>query len=374
MKIFISHPPTRDNPASYLSADIAAAGTTLSLKNTKGFSASKFIIVGSLGFEQTEIVKITTVVDEDTITLTSPGVKFGHSADTKATFFDWDQIKVYKSTSGISGTYNLATTLDITPNFDTTVYEDTSSSSNYYYKFAPYNSITTTEGSLSDPVSANGYVFYSLKTITDRILSAFGDAYGRFVTRDEVRDAVNEIYEIGQQEMTLASDRYNIAHQDIVLENDVYEYDLDGEFFIEKAIKVSTDGGVTFPFHCLNKQLDSMGVANQANVKYGYVITDLTLRIEDRKPVAGDILRVYYIEAPTQLSGQDDLLANPFRHATGMFVKYGLSLCYLKDKKLDDYKELRDESMAMLKRQISFVKRLTNRHPQHTEVVNGIYS
>lgn len=372
MKIFISHPPTIDNQKTVLSADIAAAATTAYVKNTQGLFGNKFLILGNIASEQTELVPVSSITNATTIALVSPGTVFAHQADTRVTLIDWDQIRVYKSTTGITGTYSLVSTLDIDIDAEGTTYEDATALTSYYYKFAPFNSITSVEGDLSDPISATGYVFYSQKTIIDRVLSVFGDRDARFISRDEITDAVNELYEIGQQEMTLASDRFNISHQDITLQAGVYEYSLNANFFIEKAVKCSTDGGVKFPFSLSNKQLDSTGKVVQSNIRYGYTITDSTIRIEDSEPNAGDVVRVYYIEAPQQLTSPTDTLVNPFRHASAMFVKWGLSYCYLKDKKLEDYKELRDEAMRMLNRQISFVKRLTSRHVQHIELVGGV--
>lgn len=72
----------------------------------------------------------------------------------------FDQIKVYRSTTGRDGVYSEITgpTTRVDLVAGTTLYEyiDASGDSSYWYKFAFYNSTTTNEGSLSEPLQGTG--------------------------------------------------------------------------------------------------------------------------------------------------------------------------------------------------------------------------
>jgi hypothetical protein len=80
----------------------------------------------------------------------------------------YDQIKVYRSTDGINGTYdeltNVDTRLRILENVDEYVYTDIDGAINYWYKVAYYNSDTANEDDLSEP-------HLSADTASDNILT-----------------------------------------------------------------------------------------------------------------------------------------------------------------------------------------------------------
>lgn len=372
MKIYISHPEFRNNQQTFLTADSLASATSLSVGNTTGLSTNKFVVVGKIGQDQTELLRPGAITAPSTLGTFDAAPKFAHNADDQVLLFDWNKIRVYKSTTGISGAYSLVSTLDIDVAHDTTIYEDTASLTTYYYKFAPYNSITDVEGDSSDAIAATGFVFYSLKTMIDRVLSLFGDANAEFVTRDEVRDWLTEIYEFAQQQVAIATDRYNISEQIISLQDGVTDYDLEADFLIEKGVRVSEDGGITYPKFASNKQLDSMGKVIQSNVKYGYTIKGSKIVIDDPIPAnSTDKIKVYYIATPFIFSDQTDTLKAPFINSSGIFVKYGLAHCFLKDKKSDDYKALKDEAENKVIAFVSFIKKLTNRHPQFSELMDA---
>lgn len=364
MKVAVYHPLYRENPTTYLADAVAAGATSISVKNTDGFTTTKYVAIGIPGLEQSELMLPSTVTSPGTISFGS-ALKFPHNSDTQVRLLDYNQIKIYRSITGIDGSYTLLTTIDITIDADDTQYEDQNSQPTYYYKFSYYNEATDVESDLSDAIAATGFVFYSLKTLIDRVLALFGDAKGDFVTREEVRDFLNEFYEKGQQEVAIATKRHGILTHDIELENDVVEYDLPSDLFMEKDIKVSTDGGTTFEGHTAHVGLGSHGKSDAGNIIYGYTIYNSVLRL-DRKPTSSShVLRVYYYPTPATLNLQTDTLASPFQNSTSLFIRYALAMCYLKDKKWDEYRTLNAHARDGLEAFISFIKRLQNRHPEY---------
>lgn len=150
--------PTQDailTEQTYLTADVAAAATSIAVKNTDNFAANKYIVVGRLGEEGTELVKIKTVTDKTHLELDS-ALSFAHKANDPVTKIRYNQRKFYRSTDG--GTvYNLLETKDIeVDNPSGTYFEDTTGLDSYYYKATYYNSQEVFESALADSDAMSG--------------------------------------------------------------------------------------------------------------------------------------------------------------------------------------------------------------------------
>lgn len=368
MKFYISHPQTKNNPITYLASDANASTTSLSVKNTQGFTANDWVVIGKVGYENAEIVRITSITAPSTFNVTS--TKFPHNADTPVVFIGYDKVRIYKSTTGINGTYNLLATIDINIDNDITYYETDAQTSDYF-KFRYYNSYTLTEGDWSDAISGAGFTFYSKRTLIDRVLSLFGDTKRQFVSDDEVSDFLNEFLGIAQTELSVSTKRFLLKYYDITL-TDATEYDLPADFLMEKAVKISYDNGSTFPYSLTLSSVDSMGQPVGSSVEAGYFIyNDGTISkiVLSKKLSSGSILRVWYVPSVSTLSAETDTLPYPFVNHSVMFVTYALAKCYLKDKNFEVYRALRDDAYGALRGFISYIKRLSSRHPQNVEFV-----
>lgn len=363
MKLYISHPSIKNNPLTYLNADYVAAVTTLKVKNTQGFSTSKFALIGNLGLDQAEIIRPTTVTVPDT--LVTAATKFPHNVDTKVVLLDYDKVRIYRSTTGAAGVYTLLATADITVDQDVTSYEDLTALSSYYYKFAFYNSFTLTESELTDPYAATGFVFHSLGTLINRVLSLFGDSKAEFVTRDEVKEFLQEFYEDAQRELAIATKRHNISTHTFYTESNKDNYDLPGDFINEVAVKLSLDNGVNYPYTIPMKQIDAISPSYGNRLRYNYTIYGSKIYLDDPIPATtSDRIKLLYTPSFVTLSLPTDTLAVPFNTASAMFVRYALGMCYLKDKKSEEYEMLTNHARERLKEFISYIKKLNNVHVQ----------
>ena len=358
------------NPITSLSADYAAGVKTLLVKNTAQFQTTKFAVLENLGFEQAELGTIDTITAPQTLVLDA-NTSFPHNADCKVTMFDYNQIKVYKSTTGVNGTYNFVSAINIDVSEDFTTYEDIGASASYYYKYSYYNSVTQAETVMSDPISATGFVFYALKTLVDRVLSLFGDAQSQFVGRDEVTDYLNEIYELAQHELAIATRRLGMETYQFTTVANQQAYALPADFLMEKAVRASQNNGQTFPYNCQMLTVDSLGTYFETNNLYGYSIVNNTIQLDPIPTNSSDVIQIYYIPMPTSLVYQTDTLASPFQNRTALFVRYALAMCYLKDKKWDEYKDLRDTATTQLADFVSYIKKLGNLHPTSVQIVNS---
>lgn len=85
-------------------------------------------------------------------------IKIRWSVDELANVMtQFDTQKVYRSTTGITGSYSEITTpstrVDLVADQEDYYYDDTAGDESYYYKVSYYHSITTLESSLTDPIS-----------------------------------------------------------------------------------------------------------------------------------------------------------------------------------------------------------------------------
>jgi len=183
MQIYINHPELEDQETR-LSADVAASATSSTVENTKGFATSDYVVFGKPGEELTEIVLLTGVTANTTLSHTT-GPVFAHSARTPVSQIKYNQAKVYSSTSE-TGTYSLAATTDLTLDQDSTVYTDNAGTSTTWYKIKYYNSTSGSLSSFSVPVQGTGYTEDSLRSMSDEVMEDFGDPTGKDLTRDQV--------------------------------------------------------------------------------------------------------------------------------------------------------------------------------------------
>ena len=369
-KFYVKHPAHRNNQVTYLAADYAAGGTALAVKNTAGFALLRFAVLGKIGYENAELVRPTTITAPSSFAVLAAATKFVHNADTLVTYFEYDQIKIYRSTTGIAGTYSILSTVDISIDNDVTFVTDASSDTGYYYKFAYYNSAATIEADLSDPIAPTGYVFWALRTMTDRVLSLFGDTKEEFVSADEVRDYIQGFYDNAQMQVAIATKRHNILPYVFTVTKDVVDYALPSDWLMEKEIKMSRDGGTRYDSPVIMQSFGSIGTVVQNGVVYTYTIYNNYIRLDPTPSNSTDKIRAIYTPTPAVIVNPTDLLISPFTMRSDMFVKAGLAGCYLKDKKIDDYKTLRDEADLSLKQFIMLLRKLSNAHPEAGGVTN----
>ena len=144
-----------ERPTTYLSADVAAASGTITVKNINGIAVNNILLIGELGSEGAEIIKThaSTAPSEPTVTLAS-NTRFAHTAFSKVTTIPYDQIEISHAATEAGVKSVLATVaIDGLEN----VYDDSAHTSGYYfYRFK--NSIGAgTYSDYSDPIPFDGF-------------------------------------------------------------------------------------------------------------------------------------------------------------------------------------------------------------------------
>jgi hypothetical protein len=173
-----------------LSADVAASSSTLTVKDIDGFAVSQYVLIGELGQETSEIIKIhaSTAPTGTTITLAS-NTTYAHSAGTKVYRIEFDQIEFsYASTA--TGSKSVLTTANIQADQKIQVYTDTSQTSGYY--FARFkNSGASTYGSYTDAIAYGGWDDYTVGALIEQALKTLGITLSNALSRTDCYKIIN---------------------------------------------------------------------------------------------------------------------------------------------------------------------------------------
>lgn len=193
MKLIAYNPSTDNLEKSYLSNSYAVGVTSIVVKNNDRFTTSSRALIGIMGSEKSEIVSVSAV-NADKITLTVGATKFPHSADDPVYVLNYDQVRYYRSTTTVDGSYGLVATLDLdVDNSDkVTYYEDPTGLSSYFYKMSFYHSVTATESAQSDAIAGTGYSRDQLGSIINDFLTEVGDLDQNYMNVPQAINVLNE--------------------------------------------------------------------------------------------------------------------------------------------------------------------------------------
>jgi len=144
----IRHPDIRHQPSTSLTTIVDAATTSLTVGNTGGFTASKYLLIGGYGSATAEI-KLGGAIT--TTTLATAATSFLHSAGDVVFQIPYNQIEISYSTNLVTlwesnlyatlsdamtaATWTTLATIDITPTQDETFYNDTISGRAYRWRY-----------------------------------------------------------------------------------------------------------------------------------------------------------------------------------------------------------------------------------------------
>lgn len=177
----------QDNEKTYFDADSAIGATTLTANGTN-FAVNDFIVLGKLGQEKSEIVKISAV---SSTAITVNATTFAHNRGDLISFTPYDKIVPERSTDG-GLNYSLLSTVDIqADNHDTIIQRPTDAATDYY-RVRFQNSHTSTFSDYSDVVIGSGYADNSVFSIKKRALKSMGESVGDLITDEFLNESLWE--------------------------------------------------------------------------------------------------------------------------------------------------------------------------------------
>lgn len=190
---------TKNREKTYLTASVAVAGTTLTVKavNTNAWTNADYIIVGEIGAKNAEITNINAAVANGT-SITTAALIYAHSIDEPVYRIDYNQIQFFQDTvtdatkdaTWITA-HQLSTTKDIQPDDEFTRYEDTVNTTGYgFIRFK--NSTTTTYSSFSDAIPYTGYTPKSLGRMIRMVRRHLNEPDVEAIDDEDIMEEINE--------------------------------------------------------------------------------------------------------------------------------------------------------------------------------------
>ena len=187
--IKIYHPELTE-PTTYLTADLAAAGTALTVKNNAAWANHDPILYEGWNVEDAEIKEISAAVVAGTA-LTSSAVTFGHDTGTPLYKITYDQIRI-SSAATVAGTKSVVATISINASgpYSEYVVDPTATANYYFVQF--YNSMASTPyySDYSDAIAATGFSAKQVGFIREMAFKNIGEEFGGRWTSDWVYDQI----------------------------------------------------------------------------------------------------------------------------------------------------------------------------------------
>lgn len=184
--------PYLSGAKTYLSADSAVGVSSLSVENGFSFAVGQYAVLGMVGSEKSEIVRLHTVTTPTASAITLNAVtSFAHNRGDSLQFIPYNQIIIQRSTNGGSSYSDLAT-IDIRSDATETFYADTTGASTYLYRAKFYNSSSTSESASSDAVLASGLVWNAVGAIKARALQQTGEVIGGIISDSFLNESLWE--------------------------------------------------------------------------------------------------------------------------------------------------------------------------------------
>lgn len=177
------------NEKTYFDADEAIGQTSLSANGTN-FAVDQYILLGQLGQEKSEIIKIhASTAPTSTIITTATATVFAHNRGDAITFIPFNQIIVERSTDG-GITFTPLSAVDIRPDLEDTIILRPSDTSTDVYRCRFYNSTSAVYSEYSDEITASGYADNTVYAIKERALNELGEVIGGKITNDFLNAAL----------------------------------------------------------------------------------------------------------------------------------------------------------------------------------------
>lgn len=345
---------TASEPYSYLTTNYASGVTSVVVSNSDGFASSDYMIVGEIGHELTELIKITTVTGS-TDTFTIPATKYAHPESTRVTKVSNNQVRFfYTATESFDELNPVTGWQDLTPDSWFSQAEDTASSTGYgWFRFR--NETTAAETNYSNPIPYANFLRSTAKSILDGFYSSMNSNDLQLITLDDAFEWMNEAHDEVRAELGMAVNDVDASDgtDSISVVAGTAEYALASDFSEMISIFFDDNGRMMDPI--------SLSEVDKNNSTF-YGVTETRFYIRglfvgfSPVPTAASTVLYRYLPDPTEITAYSDVIDLPKKG----FNSLKDWMMFRAKQKLGhanamQSKELFDESVAKL------VARLKNR-------------
>jgi len=325
-----------------LNFPVAAGTNVIRWENPNGFATSWAVQLGEQGEEQTEVILLGTAAVSGTAGTLGTNTLYEHPTDTPVYSIKYDQVVFEVSTTGTAGSATPITNGTITyqPDQAYTSFDHTTGSASYAYKTYYRNSVlneTTTE---SDWQTSGGFSFYSLGKIRQRIKDKLWDS--SFLQDDQlIDDWVNEYREQMINEVVAVNEDYSMGTAEVAFGTSGLGTITTEDFIQPRRVWITYNGSDKYQSTKMNVN-DFYSDEQFSSVHpYHYWQGDTVLGI---KPSDVGTAEIVYYKFGTTLVNDNDEVAQPMKTFTKGFVDYALAQAFLKDGKLNEYRDKTTEA------------------------------
>lgn len=185
---------TKGQKPARLTADVAAAASSITVNNYTEFADNDYLLIGNWGDPTAEITQINDASVDATITTGT--LKYAHYVDTPITKIPYNQVKFYRATTLTGDKTILGSAVNIDAHNKFTTYHDITNSTGYGF-FIFYNAETTGASEYSDGVSYEENSYNSIEKIIDDACSMAGVEIGdKHASEIELLRDANEAQEL----------------------------------------------------------------------------------------------------------------------------------------------------------------------------------
>jgi len=337
-----NHPDISGNIKTFLTSKANSGQAVLSVLDNSGFVQNDFIIIGDIGSEQTEIKKILSTTNKDTITVSS-NLDFSHEKNCKIYFIKYDQVKFYKA-STIDGTYDVVSTKDLAIAEPYTLYDESGSLTSDFFKIKYYNSFNSELSVFSDAISSSGFPSYSLAMLVDAFLEEAQDKTEKFYKRSEISRWINDCKNDCFNKLADNNENFYSGYHEFQFINGVNEITLNTDFKKLKMLQVSFDGvNYHYAHHedLANTSPERIYSTNEPKY-YLKGTTKLGIRPTPTADVAVGA-KLWSEDNPADLEHDSDELPSPMNRYVDMVMNYMWYRALRKDKKFTESRIYKSE-------------------------------
>lgn len=227
------------------------------LNATDGFAVDDYILLGNIGSENAEILKILTVNTSTGAITTTAATKFSHAESTRVTILQYNQVCFYwTATETFAITTPLVEYEDIHVSDWYTTYNDDAHSTGYGW-FVFYNETTTARSQESNSLPYAGFDRDSVEDILSDFFSLLNNKELKLVSRRDALSWFNEGYSRMRNRLNMTNTEYSASELGtITTTSGTYEYDLPTDFY--QLISISSGLDTTSPGASGNYDKDAL--------------------------------------------------------------------------------------------------------------------
>jgi len=320
-------------PKTYLTFGESAGGNVIRWKNGSGFSSNWAVQIGETGEKQTEVAILSSGATTGTAGTLTANTLFDHPSDTPVYGIKYDQIVFEKSTSGTAGTAAPISngTIGIQADSLYTIFDDTTGTTTDAWKTYYRASVLTVNSIESDWITYNGYTFYSLAKMRERIREKLWS--DKFITDSMLNNWINEWREKMRNAAISVNQDFALGTMNVAFGTDGYGTISDWAFKQMRRFDITYNGVDWF-------MASKMGyttflpnqVFNQSH-PYFYMSGENTFGVKPES--SGGTAKIAYYELGSVLINDADELEYSMRGYTASFISYGLSQAAYKENKPD---------------------------------------